>query len=576
MANNDKQFLSELYSELNELSSEIADRNSDIKKRDEYIYEDGLENSLDIPFGHDNTPVNWLKRTVEIHKTMFMGRPFNIISTYDTKDLSSAADDAQRTQIELENKREKSLAEERKRLIDNIIDDNGGHALFNQGAESSSAVGDWVVKTYYDKDEKKYVITPVEAVENCYVLWSDDNFRDFDAFAYVYQMGKAQAARRFGLDEEELEGSPNGSPFTMDVKYIDSDMVTVVEATGFIPEWSSKNGKLKEVPLGKETPMNVLFVGGKMVRLLDKEEDLPRYYIFPNKRERRRAWGMSDITDAAISINQTYIETLSDWRTVASKINFPKFKGFNFGADSTMPKFRNRKIELLPLGDGQDIVQLGTGDANGLDFGRQLDELKEQFVRETGISRVLFDDPSVTLNSNQALLTSMKPTSDIAENKKTLWAPIISQLFTDAIKIIAKHETDIKELADGDWKLKVQFPSVMQKEDPVFQQMLINRFNAGTMSLQSFLEMQGESKEEIDRIRDEFYDPITAAVLGRQLPQLAQFMLGLPSSQGELGAQQATVAQNQPGQGVMSQPGSGATTASPQGAINQVTQNAGQ
>lgn len=571
-----REFLATLYSKLTQLDGEISERNQDIEERDDYIYGDKLENSIDIPIGHDFTPVNWLKRTVEIHKTMFMGRPFQAVSTYDTKDVSSAADDQERQRLEIENKNEKNLSEERRRLVDNIITDNGGHALYLDGAESASAVGGWVVKAYYDKEEGRYITAPVEAVENCYALWSNDNFRDFDAFVYAYQVSKQRAAADYGLNEEELMTSPSGTPFYEDSEGKTYDMVTIVEVTGFVTGWGSTNGKLTKKKVGGENAFNALFVGGKQIRLIDKDNELPRYYIFPNKRERRRPWGRSDITDSAININQTYIETLSDWRTVASKVNFPKFKGFNFGPDSTMPKMKPRKIELLPVGEGQDITLLQTGDANGLDFGRQLDELKEQFVRETGISRVLFDDPSVTLNSNQALLTSMKPTSDLAENKKQVWAPILAQMFTDAINIIASHKKEYAQLTKGDWKLKIQWPSVMQKEDPVYQQMLLNRWNAGTLSFQTFLEMQGETKEEIDRIRDEFYDPVTAAAIGKQFPQLAQFVLGLPGSQQEMGGgQQATVAQNQPGQGVASQPGSGATTTSPQGALNQANQQAG-
>jgi hypothetical protein len=235
-----------------------------------------------------------------------------------------------------------------------------------------------------------------------------------------------------------------------------------------------------------------------------------------------------------------------------------------------------------------------------------MDELKEQFVRETGISRVLFDDPSVTLNSNQALMTSMKPTSDIAEAKKQLWGPVIKEIFTDALETIANYIPDVKDLVDKneDWSLKVMWPSVMQKEDPVYQQMLLNRFNTGTMSMQTYLEAQGETKEEIDRIRDEMNDPITAAVLGKQLPAIAQMVIqattaelqaslaaafpeifgqqeqgpaGPPAPQ-DGGAQPgpvATQAENVPGTGPVSQPGSGATAVSPQGAINQTNQQMG-
>ena len=593
------EFLSNLYSQLQDLEGEISERNAHIDERDQFIYSDLLDRSVDIPVGHDFTPINWLRRTVEIHKTMFMGRPFQVVSTYDTQDLSMASDDGERQRKEIENKREKALAEQRRNLIDGIIRDNGGHSLFLEGAECDSAVGTWVLKNYYDEDEDKYVMSPVEAVENCYAVWDSDNFRKFNFFAYAYQVDKKVAAKMYGLEEDDLQTSPLGTPFvtspgtpgaqvggpnstvgvfsTGSGQTLGKPMVTIIEGTGKLEGWCVKSGKLYSCPVGSETELNCVFVGGKLVRLIYDAKKLPKHYIFANNRQRRRAWGTSDISDAAININVTYIETLSDWRTLSSKTLFPKFKGFNFAEGTTMPKFKDRQIQLLPLTEGQDMNPLPMGGDNSLDWSRMLDELKQLFVRETGVSRVLFDDPSVALNSNQALLTSMKPTSDIAENKKQLWTPVLIQMFMDAIETIAAHKPEYKELSGGNWSLKIQWPSVMQKEDPVFQQMLLNRWNAGTISLETYLEMQGETKEEVDRMRDDFHDPVTAAAIGKSLPQLAQYVMGLPSSTAEFaGTQQtATPANNVPGSQPVSMPGSGATPVSPQGALNQVTQQAG-
>lgn len=618
-------FIADARSQLSELTTEVSQRNSDIQDRDDYIYGDKLERVLDIPVGHDFTPVNWLRRSVEIHKIQFMGRPFQVISTYDTQDLATAADDKDKGRIQVENKKQSQFAELRKGVIDDIIRDNGGHSLFMDGAESASAVGDWIVKAWYDEDEEKYVLSPIEAVENCYALWSKDDFRSFDAFAYIYQISPQQAKDRYGCDDAQTSvlGAPLvfASQTIQSPQYSNQKMVTVMEITGKVPGWGSENGKLKRVEKGKENNLNALCIGSEVYRLVDADKKLPRHYIFPNKKQRRRPWGASDISDAAININLTYVETLSDWRTVASKVNFPKFKGFNFGPDVQMPKFKSRAVQVLPLAEGQDISPLLTGDANQIDFKAQMDELKEQFVRETGISRVLFDDPSITLNSNQALLTSMKPTSDIAESKKQLWGPVLQQMFTDAIEILAQWREDVKDLADDNWNLKVQWPSVMQKEDPVYQQMLLNRKNAGTMSIQSYLEAQGETKEELDRIREEMTDPVTAAIHGNSLALLAEQLIVPPQpappdkpkiavnvnskemtplqrdmivaeattstnddqvnqpaqSGGGSGSPPAQVsgpANNAPGTGAVSAPGSGATT-SPQGALDQQVQNSG-
>lgn len=648
-------------------NTEISERNQKIEERDLYIYSDRLERAVDTPLGHDMTPVNWLKRTVEIHKNMFMSRGFQVISTYDTKDTSIAQDDQQLEQLKIQNRKEKALAEARKQTIDSIIRDNGGYNMWAELAESASAVGNAAIKTWYDKDDSKFIISPIESVENLYVLWDKDDFRKTQAVAFVYQVSKQKAIEYYGC-KKDVATSPLGRPldtFASNTltfpQYSGQEMVTILEVTGKIDGWTSKKGKLVRCEFGKEKEINVKIVGDEIKSVKDDEKTIPRYYILPNKKQRRRPWGVSDVSDAAISINVTYIETLSDWRTVSSKVNFPKYKAFGFGLDTQLPKSEPRKMQAIPLGEGQDLVPLDQGSPDKMDFRAQMEELKEQFVRETGVSRVLFDDPSVTLNSNQALLTSMKPTSDIAEAKKQLWGPIIEELFTDALETISAHNPDLKDLAEGSFELKVVWPSVVQKEDPVYQQMLLNRFNAGTMSLQSFLEQQGETKEEIDRIREEYADPLTAAILGRITNVFAQSVVAPPSDKpdvktsinlrGDLTPQQEanhatqlgindgpfppsmgpqgnqgliaqenadnqgfltgnayqggtpitrgpdgqpvgmqkkdtntgqnanaqinTQANNTEGTGVMSQPGSGATTTSAQGAINQTNQQGG-
>jgi hypothetical protein len=520
-----KDLFNDLRTKLAETQAEVVERNQLIADRDGYVYGDKLQTSLDIPVGHDFTPVNWLRRTIEIHKTQFMGRPFNLISTYNSKDLSMAQDDKEKTRLEIENKKQKSTAELRELTIKSIIRDNGGHSLFMEGAESASVVGTWVLKAWYDEDEHKYVLSPVEAVENCYAVWSKDDFRQHDLFGYAHQISKTEAMSDYGCDEK-VPTSPLGSPLSIVGGNVplsaqeSQPMVSVIEATGKIDGWCSYNGRIAKCEPGDETEMNVQFVGDKLYKIIDDPKRLPKYYIFPNKKARRRAWGLSDITDAAININLTYIETLSDWRTVSNKVNFPKFKAFNFGPDVQFPKFKSRQIQVLPLADGQDVGLLPMGDNGKIDFQAQLQELKIQFVRETGVAEVLLDNSGMSLNSNQALITSMKPTSDIAENKKELWSPILVQMFSDALETLAAYEPDIySDLADeaDPWTLRVQWPSTIQKEDPIYQQMLLNRWNAGTMSLQTYLEAQGESSEEIDRIRDEMSDLLTAAIHGRQL-----------------------------------------------------------
>lgn len=595
------EFIAQVASTLDKVTSEIGERNKEIAERDEYIYGDGINKSIKVPAGHDKTSVNWLRRVVEVHASQFMGRGFMPISTYNAQDVSSVTDEEEKKAILTENTRNKQYAEQRQDFFKAIIEDNGGISMWQDLAESASAVGTAALKAYYDEDEEKYELCPIESIENVYVVWEADNFRDFSAIGYVYQYDKSSAIREYGI-ANDAPTSPLGSPLKYNWSVNPSnnvstqEMVTVMSITGYIDGYTVEKGKLKQVKPGEETELHAMIVADKVYMLIGDQKKLPRYYLLPNKRIRRRPWGISDVSDTAIQLNMTFVETLSDWRTLASKVNFQKFKGYGFVPGADLPKPKPRTVEILPLADGQDIQPLNSGDANQQDFKAQMEELKEQFVRETRISRVFFDDPTVTLNSNQALMTSMKSTTDVAEAKKALWGPILREIFQDALETMANYDPTVKEIleADESANIKIMWPSTMQKEDPTYQQMLLNRFNAGTLSLESYVEAQGETKEEIDRIREEFEDPLTGAILSKQLGGLFQAKLqaGMPQPFLE-GAQPpsapgmnpnggttpdgqvATPGMNVPGAGIVSQPGSGATAVAPQGALNQATQNIG-
>src|ERR1017187_17984 len=210
---------------------------------------------------------------------------------------------------------------------------------------------------------------------------------------------------------------------------------------------------------------------------------MPDFYIFPNKLVRRRPWGIPDITQAAVNINQTYIEALSDWRTLASKSNFPKFKYLNVSLGSNLPQPKARKVEGIPLAEGQDIQPLEMPNSAMLgekDFMTQMEELQNQFVREVGIGRLLFDAPDTPSNSKQAQMGASQSIGDIVTTKRQLWEPILNKVFMDAFRKLAYFDDGLKQLYEEDsgWFLRIRWPGFASKDDPVFQTMMLNRFNA--------------------------------------------------------------------------------------------------
>lgn len=534
-----KEFVGETRSQLATLTGEIALRNKDIQANDSYVYGDLLTRSLSIPTGHDFTPVNWLRRVAEIHRTQTMGSGFTITSSYHGVDVDAAFDPNAKPQLELVNNKKKDYAESRNKLFEAILRDNDGMALFARMVENASVTGDAVLKAWYDEDQGRYRLEMIEAVEHFYAVWNKDNFREFDFTGYVYQISKQQASDQYQVPED-IATSPLGMPLAVlssanTVEYISTQpMVTVMEVNGRIQGWSSSNGILRRCKTGDETMMNVVIVGDRVQQVIDDPKYLPKYYIFPNKLVRRRPWGLADITKSAVNINQTYIETLSDWRTVANKVNFPKYKAFGFGQGVQLPKPKARTVEMIGLGEGQDIRPIENANSQAsseVDFARQLAELKEAFVRETGISAQLFDLPDApAVNSNQTSIAAMKSISDQVEARRQLWEPIIVKVFNDALDTLALWDDNVKEItSDDDWYTRVSWPPALRKDDPSFVTMVLNQSVMGFQSIQTMFERLGfNAKEEIDRINDEMNNPITAAIHGKLMNLLAEFKIAGP------------------------------------------------
>ncbi len=539
-----QSFVGETRSQLATLTGEIALRNKVISTNDAYVYGDLLARSLDVPIGHDFTPVNWLRRVAEIHRTQTMGDGFAVGSSYHGLDNSQAQNPQESQMIDLQNAKRKDFAEQRGKIIQSILRDNGGDQLWARMVEGASVIGTSVLKTWYDPKKGQYKMESIESVEHFYAVWSRSNFRSHDFVAFVYQISKQNAVDQFNVPPT-VATSPLGMPLAVlssanTVEYISTQpMVTVMEVNGKIQGWKTDGkGTIMRCNVGEETPINAVIVGDRVKKIVDDPKYMPHFYILPNKLIRKRPWGLPDISQPAISINQTYIETLSDWRTVASKVNFPKYKAFGFGMDTQMPKPKARTVEMIGLGEGQDIqpIQNPQAQANdALDFERQMAELKEEFVRETGISQQLFDNPDGPANyaSNQTMMTAMSTISDQVTARRQLWEPIIVKIFEDALQTLSLWDDNIKQLVDddSDWYLRVQWPPALKKEDPAYQTMQMNRFVGGTLSLQSLMERLGENgKEEIDRIRDEMDDTLTAAIHGKMLQLMAEFKIAGPPS----------------------------------------------
>lgn len=450
--------------------------------------------------------------------------------------------------LDAKNKLKQSNADTRKKLIDAIIRDNGGDDLFKRGARVGSAYGTTVYKMWLDEDEKRIKVSLLETPQNYYAGWSDSDFRERDWDAYVYQISQTSAYSKYGKqlgEGQEFAVTQDGMPFTSfvstDQNLLVNDnttqdtrtqnpMVTVVDFVGILPGWSLINGKFEEVKRGQEKPFCAYIVGKKIVRMYSEDRYLPRYYVIRNIEEPRRAWGRSDVNDAMIQVNQTMIQVMSTWTTLFEKEVSPVYMAKGFEGQQ-IPKRERLRPTFIPMAPEQDIQLLSPSTAFTGESQTLISELKDAFMRVSGIPRVMFDDSTINPVSNQALMTTMKGLIDIVEDKQARWTPVLIDMFTEALNLATYIAPEIKQaVKEDDWFLKVEWPSVLRREDATYQQMWLNLFNAGVISLETYYEKLGfnDTTEEIDRLRDELKDKTTAAVLGRQIGALAQQVIAPP------------------------------------------------
>lgn len=570
-----------IKSKLSELESEIVERNAYMNERDKILYDkDYLVNELDIKAGFDATDYNFLSRAVEIHKSQVMGRGFNVLTQYDKEDITLLDKEDPEYELlvkeaQLTNKRRAMEAANAKHGIDDTIEDNGGFSIFTDMAGVASGYGVGIIKKWWDAEEKRERVVNIESPQLFRAGWRSNDFRLRDFDVVVYDVSQDYANKMW---KDKLPKGVDSFPASKASSFKDGlkdqtsrPMVTVVDFTGILPG------------INNNEPMHVVVAGDYVVGKDTNPDYLPKYYIFQNKTRYRRPWGASDISDRAISMNKSYIELMSDCKTLLNKM-FPFLEAVGFD-EVNLPQKTSGEIQVFPVSLEQSLnikqFQPGT-----YPYNQMLNEIKEGLFRELGLGRVLIDDPSVSFESNQALMTGMKSTIDIAEDKQNRWKPVLCELFTDILEDLKKFNKDFAKLVGNDnIRIDIEWPSVLRKEDASYRTMLFNDVRAGLKSIESYMSETGvkDPAEEVDRITSEMKDEITGAILSANLRMVNQIDLQ-KEQQDMMMKQQAmqqptnaplTTDQNQ-GTQPASQPGSGAPAVSPEGMAATMMQNNGE
>lgn len=556
---------------LNSVEQEIVDRNEYINERDKLIYDvDFIISELDIKAGFDATNHNYLPRATEIHSNQVMGRFFSPIVRYDKEDDSLFAEGSQEAEaIKLSNENKAAMAGNAKRFIMDILERNVWKEVFGTMADTASLGGTGLIKKFYDTEDKMPRFSQIESVQHFRTLWADDNFRQRDGDAYIDMISVDSANRLYskGLKAGDTFSKQETDNLRDDLKdQTDLPMVTRIEFVGLI------------YGINDNEPFYAMIIGDALVKYETRKEYFPKFYLFPNKIKLRRPWGLSDISDQAISVQKSYIERMSDYVTLINKILFPMIKAKGF-EDTNLPKKEPREVQVFPMSLDQDMEALQFSPLT-YPYDRILSENKESLFRILGLGRVLIDDPTVSFESSQALVTGMKSTIDIAEKKQARWQRTIVELLEDCLDDWKFFNKDVREAVGDEYSIDIEWPSVLRKEDAGFNSMLFNDVSRGFMSIETYLEKKDvrDPQEEIERIKSNMEDPILGAIVSGNARMYSQMELGQHPELAQPPQQPTnaplTTGQNQ-GTAPASAPGSGAPAVSPEGAAATQQQNLG-
>ena len=557
----DSEVVSKLIANLTQFQTDVVERNQYIDKRDRYLYGDGLMEEVSIPDGYDMTMYNYLRPITQIHATQLMQEEFGIYSYYDVDDQfvqDGKADDQQADEQKiaaqrLSNKAAEVKAWAKKDAIDAMIRDNGGHKIFVDGAQVGADYGSTLYQMWYEPKGKKIRIQLIESIQNWFPVWSDDNFRERVGDAYITQINPILAYQMYqdkvpegGSFATSYSGEPlttiQGTTTTLSASAGQTvsgsstrrPMVTRIDYTGYLPNVCYEGGSFYSCKNGDETMISFKAVGNVIVQQITEQKLMPKFYYIPNSTVPRRPYGESDIPESALQLNGTIMQTKSNQLTRASKIIFPIIQAIGFENGSIPPR-NNKEITIVPMQQGQEFRPV-VFDTQSVEYERILKDLMGDLLQVTRVPRVLFDDPTVTLNSNQALLTSLRPMTDVVTKKQKNWEPVLTGMFDDALKLAAEYDPAMKQLMQDDTTyLYMRWPSALRKDDPAHQVMLLNDFHAGLISPQTYMESRGvrDVNEELNRIRAAMDDPYTAAMMGAQLGTLAHYRIlekeGIPS-----------------------------------------------
>ena len=395
---------------------------------------------------------------------------------------------------------EVARAEEVEKLLSDLKEDNQFPIQFAEAAQNQSLLGDcfifgpyieWV--TVDGKKKPRVRFKNLKRVENVRILWTDEDFNEYEGFILYYRVSVKQAEKiyaeqmkqrriqRLSGDEPTKYQKPTQYPMlTVKIYWDDTYMLATINdrPIDFIKhKWG--------------------FVPGLFVK---------------NLPHPTRPWGVSDIEDmldAQVEYNETACETRGKIKQVAIPHVF-------YSGEGAPIQYNAGNAQMIKIGPEDKIYPDPMGQSTA-PFDTYLASRKEDIHQLSMISEIFYGGAMTARATGRALSVLMQGVNNKVKMKQQYWEVALKKLNANILRLIELYVPNGKKLIQGYYTTDVFFPSILIRN--VTEE--INKFNMKLQSQYSTMKNLGipSPKEEQKLMKREWDDTELAIEISRN-PQL--------------------------------------------------------
>lgn len=469
------------------------------------------------PFDGDQWPTDGSRpgRSGKIHITSNLIKPaVNIPARLEAK-LPRITLKPTSTQDEAERIR----AETAEKSVVTWLEASDWHIWMHDLTRGKHLYGKGVLKVFWNSAEKRPDVSVVENPANLRVGWGSSDFRQIDWALYEYSLSPFQIMRRWPQIGVLPAKEPNGPLQVIKVGGDHSDPLG--QRPNNIPDlrpvYQPSDYERKQVKVwdywykdSKGKVYNCIIVGERVEaeRAYHRElADIP-YIVIENDHEPGSPEGISsiaDLLDLQEEINRLLsmgVQLIVDNLDPAWQVD-----------DDSFPAGRVPKAgEIIPAGEGKQIRAIEKP-VNTFPVEQVLDRLLDQYHRVSGLSPIMFGDPSGSQVSGRALAVMMDAYANRGDPRRDrLYAGLKELIIFWSIMVERLNPKvagrGMKPIFDGLRAWTIVGPEITPKDVIEATTNEINKVNAKIQSRRSAMDNLGidSPEDELDLIAEELSD----------------------------------------------------------------------